>query len=215
MRRTRRAALPSAGGVLALLLVGCSVPELGPPSGAAASASAGTGVSAAASSSATLPPGAPDTASYTPAPADSCRAGDGGDLPDPRCTPGATDPRVTQADLRTTICTEGYTERVRPAVSVTEPIKRERMDAYGITLSLSQTELDHLIPLELGGASTVQNLWPEPWDGARGAHVKDTLENALNHLVCDERLELRAAQQAIAGDWETAYRRYVGELPAG
>lgn len=41
-----------------------------------------------------------------------------------------------------------------------------------------------LIPLELGGASTVANLWPEPWADPRGAHRKDDLENALNRQVC-------------------------------
>lgn len=44
-------------------------------------------------------------------------------LPDPACTPGATDPRVTQATLATTICSRGYTAIVRPPLNVTEKIK--------------------------------------------------------------------------------------------
>ena len=131
-------------------------------------------------------------------------------LPDPACTPGALDPRVTQATITTTICTRGWTATVRPAESVTEPIKRERMAAYGDTDSLSATELDHLVPLELGGASTVANLWPQPWDGPVGATVKDELENRLNELVCSGRLTLAAAQEAIAHDWIATYREYVG-----
>jgi hypothetical protein len=53
-----------------------------------------------------------------------------GGLPDPACTPGAIDPRVSRSDINSTICTRGYTTTVRPPLSVTEPIKRERMAAY-------------------------------------------------------------------------------------
>jgi hypothetical protein len=37
-----------------------------------------------------------------------------GPRPDPACTPGSFDPAVTQADLASTICTSGYTAKVRP-----------------------------------------------------------------------------------------------------
>jgi hypothetical protein len=86
------------------------------------------------------------------------------------------------------------------------------MTAYDIAAPLSDHELDHLIPLELGGASTVANLWPEPWADPRGAHRKDDLENALNRQVCSGSMTLSDAQHAIASDWEAAYRRYVGTL---
>ena len=94
----------------------------------------------------------------------ACHVGHEGDqvLPDRQCTPGAIDPTVTQADLAQTICRKGgYTSTVRPPESVTEPVKRELLRSYDLTGSLSQYELDHLIPLELGGASDVRNLWPE------------------------------------------------------
>ena len=200
-----------AAAATAVLLGGCSIAGLSPTPSPAAALSSSSGSDQGGSA----PVGTgPDTAGYVPPPAGSCHPGDGGDLPDPACTPGARDPRVTPGDIRTTICSRGYTDTVRPPVSVTEPIKRERMKAYAVALSLSQIELDHLIPLELGGASTIQNLWPEPWDGARGAHSKDDLENALNHLVCAGQLDLATAQRAISSDWETAYRRYVGSLPS-
>lgn len=86
------------------------------------------------------------------------------------------------------------------------------MTAYDIAAPLSDYELDHLIPLELGGASTVANLWPEPWADPRGAHRKDDLENALNRQVCSGSMTRSDAQHAIASDWEAAYRRYVGTL---
>jgi hypothetical protein len=131
-----------------------------------------------------------------------------GGLPDPFCTPGAVDLRVRQGNIDSTICTRGYTVTVRPPVSVTEPIKRERMAAYGLTgQPLAADELDHLIPLELGGASDVANLWPEPWSGDGNAHQKDAVENFLNREVCRRTISLALAQQHIATDWLAVYRR--------
>jgi len=102
-----------------------------------------------------------------------CEPRDG--LPDPACTPGAIDPRVTQDTIGTTICVSGYTRTVRPSTAITGRIKRDQYAAYGLLgLSLSATELDHLVPLELGGApADVANLWPEPYEQAWGARVKD------------------------------------------
>lgn len=126
----------------------------------------------------------------------------GGALPDSRCTPGAVDPHVTQSNLDGTICVPGYTRTVRPPVAVTNAIKRERMRAYGLTGPRSLYELDHLVPLELGGApSSVANLWPEPWGGPHGAHVKDAEENALRRAVCNGSITLVAAQARIVSEW--------------
>ena len=177
--------------VLAAVLAGC----------------AGIGFGATPSVGGSVGPGLPVVGSAD-AGRSSCHARRG--LPDPACTPGASDPRVTQATITTTICMRGWTATVRPAESVTEPIKRERMAAYGDTDSLAATELDHLVPLELGGASTVANLWPQPRDGPAGATVKDELENRLSELVCSGRLDLQTAQEAIARDWIAVYRTYIG-----
>ncbi|MDP9331882.1 MAG: hypothetical protein M3Q30_01025, partial [Actinomycetota bacterium] len=142
-----------------------------------------------------------------PAPAVSFGCVERGGLPDARCTPGATDPRVTQANIATTICVAGYTKRVRPSTSVTTPIKRARLAAYGSSGPLSAFELDHLIPLELGGApAAVANLWPEPWNGTQGARTKDHVENVLHARVCAKTMRLTIAQRAIATDWRTADR---------
>lgn len=92
-------------------------------------------------------------------------------------------------------------------------IKVERVAAYAVNDPLSSYELDHLVPLELGGASSVANLWPEPWAGRRGAHRKDGLENDLNRDVCSGSLSLGSAQMAMATNWEVAYRTYVRSSP--
>ncbi len=141
-----------------------------------------------------------------------CQARDHGRLPDRRCTPGAVDPAVTQADIGTTICTTGYTERVRPPESQTEDFKfSQAYPAYGIAAGTT-SELDHLVPLELGGANDAANLWPE---AGSLPNPKDAVENALNAAVCDGRVSLARAQRAIARDWETAETRLgLGSGPA-
>jgi hypothetical protein len=142
-------------------------------------------------------------------PAGSCHARGSGlySLPDPRCTPGAVNPAVTQADIGSTICRSGWAESVRPPESVTETEKRGSLRAYGDHQPLHAYEYDHLVPLELGGAvNDSRNLWPEP--GA-SPNPKDALEDRLNALVCDGRMTLGSAQLAIARNWVTAYQRYV------
>lgn len=130
-----------------------------------------------------------------------------GPLPDRGCTPGATDPRVTQDNLQQTICVSGYTRTVRPPTSYTNPLKVEQLKNYGLTLTTAEVEEDHLIPLELGGAPRDPlNLWPEPRAGASSALSKDTVENRLHSLVCAGRMTLAEAQQRIATDWTTALR---------
>ena len=125
-----------------------------------------------------------------------------GGLPDPTCTPGALNPSVTQATIGKTICVRGWTATVRPPTSYTNPLKLKLMAKYGDGTDTSQVELDHLVPLELGGApSSVLNLWPEPWNGPTGAHTKDQTENRLKADVCAGRTLLSAAQHAIATDW--------------
>jgi hypothetical protein len=130
-----------------------------------------------------------------------------GGLPDTACTPGAIDPRVTQANIASTICTRGYTATVRPSTSVTDRIKRDQMTAYSLQgQRLADYELDHLISLELGGApAAVANLWPEPWTGDSNAHQKDAVENYLHEQVCSGSMQLADAQRMIATDWRSVY----------
>jgi hypothetical protein len=132
-----------------------------------------------------------------------CTYRDHGQLPDPRCTPGAVDPAVTQGNLRSTICHPGYTKTVRPSASQTNKFKFEvAYPAYGYSHS-KKTELDHLVSLELGGANDAANLWPET---PPTPNPKDKVENALHAAVCDGKVTLKAAQNAIASNWQTAER---------
>jgi hypothetical protein len=133
-----------------------------------------------------------------------CRTRDDERLPDRHCTPGGIDPAVTQEDIQSTICVSGYTARVRPPEAETEAFKfNDAYPAYGISSS-DQSELDHLVPLELGGDNAAANLWPEV---GSVPNPKDRVEDALNSAVCAGRVSLAAAQIAIARDWETAESR--------
>jgi len=150
-------------------------------------------------------PGAPQAAVTVPAPPvpTGCHARGTPPrvLPDPTCTPGALNPAVTQATIRTTICVRGWTATIRPPLSWTEPIKRRLMRSYGYPAgtSLRTVELDHLTPLELGGApAVVADLWPEP--GA-SPNLKDTVESTARARVCSGRMTLVDAQTRIATDW--------------
>jgi len=59
------------------------------------------------------------------------RAVGAGVLPDPACTPGATNPDVTQASIGSTICRAGYTGTIRPPAAYTSALKRQQIVAYG------------------------------------------------------------------------------------
>jgi hypothetical protein len=135
-------------------------------------------------------------------------------LPDPRRTPGARNPAVTQASIGSTICVSGWTSTVRPPSSYTTALKERQLAsgyAYRGDLSTADYEEDHLISLEIGGSPTSElNLWPEPYDAPDGARVKDVVENRLHALVCSGQISLATAQHAIATNWWTAYLTYVG-----
>jgi hypothetical protein len=126
---------------------------------------------------------------------------------DPRCTPGA---RLAGA-TRARICTSGYSAGVR---NVPETLKREIYAEYGIVRHRpGEYEIDHLIPLELGGSNSARNLWPEPYSGVSGAHTKDDLENRLHSQVCSGVISLAAAQREFVAQWEM--RRSGSARPAG
>jgi hypothetical protein len=122
--------------------------------------------------------------------------------PDRSITPGETFAAATTSQ----VCVSGYSASVR---NVSQATRLAVFAAYHVDYALhGGYELDHLIPLELGGDNAAANLWPEPLDGAGGAKIKDKLENKLHALVCSGQVALTEAQQAIAGDWYAASVKY-------
>jgi hypothetical protein len=135
------------------------------------------------------------------------------ELPDRTRTPGVPNPNVTSANIRETICVQGWTRTIRPPTSYTNNLKRRQIAEYGFSdTNLADYEEDHLISLELGGhPRDPKNLWPQsykldPWN----ARIKDQLENFLSAEVCAGRMPLQRAQQEIASDWIAAYKKYLG-----
>lgn len=125
-------------------------------------------------------------------------------LPDPKLTPGATDPAVTQATIRQTICQPNYTSSVR---DVTEATKREVRSRYNLPASeLSRVEVDHYISLEVGGSSEVSNLWPQYYEPKPGAREKDVVETWLHRQICSGKLTLKEAQDEIRL-WPQVYKK--------
>jgi hypothetical protein len=126
-------------------------------------------------------------------------------LPDPKLTPGDTFDAAAED-----VCIPGYAKKVR---AVPAWLKRQAYAEYGITqYKTGDYEVDHLIPLSLGGSNSIRNLWPQstktsPWN----SYVKDALERKLHKLVCAGQLDLKTAQREIASNWIDAYQRYVGK----
>ena len=135
-------------------------------------------------------------------------------LPNPVRTPGATNTKVTQADIDSTICVKGWTATIRPPATYTTGLKKQQLAtgySRGGDTATGDYEEDHLISLELGGSPTSPlNLWPEPYSSPDGARVKDQLENKLRALVCAGTIQLATAQSAIATNWWIAYETYIG-----
>jgi hypothetical protein len=118
------------------------------------------------------------------------------ELPNPKLTPGAV--RTVEHDK---ICITG-TKYLRVN---TAKLTRQVLALYGRKRHKG-FEIDHLIPLGIGGANVVENLWPQSWPQAR---KKDRLEWHLRDLICKEGVDPVPLQNAIAADWRRAYEEYM------
>ncbi len=123
-------------------------------------------------------------------------------LPSGFQTPGAT----VKADAAK-VCTADFVAAAKPVSSWQ---RDQALTRYGRRPEDFTGDLDHLIPLALGGSNDPDNLWPMPATGEFGAEKKHELETRLHDLVCGEKkLTLKQAQDAIRKDWIKAYTQYV------
>jgi hypothetical protein len=115
-------------------------------------------------------------------------------LPNPKLTPG----RVAKQD--------------KDRRDVSEATERKVFARYHLPWEWrGEFKIDHLIPRELGGADTIDNLWPQrvrvrPY----GADRKELLAEVLIEKVRSGRMTLAEAQEAIRRDWIDAFVDLVG-----
>jgi hypothetical protein len=109
--------------------------------------------------------------------------------PDPGCTPG----EIEVNDVHV-LCTEKQTRRWKPDPAVLHALAR----AHDVPRC---GEADHLIPLCLGGANSIKNLWCQPAPQYRD---KDKLEAKLCREVCAGTIALGEARITILDphNWE-------------
>jgi len=124
-------------------------------------------------------------------------------VPNSRLTPGeaTSTSREEVCGLNTQMEQQGIPEALKRAVFTEYGVKDAPQAAY---------EVDFLITPELGGSTSIRNLWPQPYFSRKwNAHVKDALEERLHKLVCSGSLDLSTAQREVATNWVDAYKKYV------
>jgi len=115
--------------------------------------------------------------------------------PDPNCTPGGS-----VAITLDVLCAKDYPEGARDVSAAT---KREVYAMYGVKNPRSgEYQIDHLIPLGLGGSNDISNLWPEPLSPYPGYKEKDVAERKLHELVCNGKMPLASAQYMMSHNWK-------------
>jgi hypothetical protein len=149
-------------------------------------------------------------------PTKTCHARSNGELPDPDCTPGVTNPNITQDNIKDNICKKGWsgvnpytgkqatgTGTLRPPTSYSGKLKAIQIKEYGLKKPIGSYEEDHLISLQLGGNPVdPRNLWPE---FPKSVNQKDVFEGFLKRQVCAGSITLAQAQHDIATDWKAAW----------
>jgi hypothetical protein len=115
-------------------------------------------------------------------------------LPNPKLTPG----RIAQ------------NEKDRGGVTV--EMEQKVFARYRLPWSSRAAfKIDHLIPLELGGADSIDNLWPQSLRARPyGPDRKELLAQVLLQRIAKGQLTLAQAQEQIASDWIDAFIDHLG-----
>jgi hypothetical protein len=136
------------------------------------------------------------------------RTSNGYPVPDPKCTPGGINPSVSES----TLTDPAWRTRCIRNCESSESQKHITYGWYSLASppnnkgATQVCELDHLVPLEIGGADGLGNIWPQCGpDNAvlrdRYFKQKDKVENYLADEVRKDLMPLADAQRGIAEDW--------------
>jgi hypothetical protein len=126
--------------------------------------------------------------------------------PDPKLTPGAVAIKDSAA-----VCKVSKHE---PRISPTNPLiplseQQAVFQSYRISpVSSRHYALDFLVPLQLGGALTQNNVWPISTTKGTGFTQKELLNVRMHILVCHGEMPLAEAQRMMAEDWVGLWVRY-------
>ena len=121
-------------------------------------------------------------------------------------TPGAT----VQANS-TQICAADYGVTAKPMSGWQ---RDEALTRYGVRPEGFSGELDHLVPISLGGSNDPDNLWPFHAQGDFTMDAKNALAVRLRDMVCTGKMSLKDAQDAFRKDWTKAYRQHMTAMNA-
>ena len=115
-------------------------------------------------------------------------------LPNPKLTPG----KVARRD--------------KDRNGVTEEMERRVFGRYHIPWRRRpEFKVDHLIPAELGGADTIDNLWPQSLSiKPYGAGRKELLTQCLLARIAGGKMTLAKAQEEISQDWISCFVDHLG-----
>lgn len=115
-------------------------------------------------------------------------------LPNPKLTPG----RVAQSD--------------KDRSGVTVAMEQKVFARYRLPwASRAAFKIDHLIPLELGGADTIDNLWPQSLRARPyGPERKELLTEVMLRRIAKREMTLEEAQEQIRRDWIDAFIDHLG-----
>ncbi len=129
-------------------------------------------------------------------------------LPDPDCTPGAINPGLKLSVLKKA----GFHTLCERDKASSAHAKDKTYSWYGIAQPTNNTgkkqvcEKDHLISIEIGGADTLDNIWPQCGPDhktldERYFKQKDLVENYLAAEIRKGHRKLAEVQEGIARDW--------------
>lgn len=123
-------------------------------------------------------------------------------MPNPKLTPGAVATTNT-----TKIC---VLPDHLPSTVIPPATQQEVFTEYRISNPIVQAkyDIDYLVPILLGGATTTQNMWPAAFKGT-GFFEKVQLDHVMRDMVCRRELSLRTAQRDLEQNWYIAWLKYV------